>query len=162
MAQVVLQKVYEVWQSVEIEYTLQKKSLQQELRNSFGSYSSLIIYRNIGVNRQANTGSSSLYLLLYSKSKFFEINNIYRSSVDCSYLSLNKSISLDVLFFLVFCLQFVASCQQDKFVFLNNLSISDEAIVFEWFFKLLNDFAAEGLHTLFYVYKYITKADYKV
>lgn len=167
-AQVALQKAHEVRQSAEMERALQRKSLQQEPRNSFGGRPSLTIRRSIGVSRQANAGSSSLRPPLYGRSKSFEISNVYRSSVDRARPSvnsarpaLNRGVSLDVSSSLTLRSR-SAGRHQDKFAFLDDPSISDEATVFTRSFQLLDDFAAEGLRTLLYAHKYITEADYKV
>lgn len=161
-AQVALQKAHEVRQSAELERALQRKSLQQEPRNSFGGRPSLTIRRSIGVNRQSNNaGSSSLRPPLYGRSKSFEISNVYRSSVDRSRPSLNRGVSLDVSSSLILRSRSAAGRQSDKFGFLDDPSISDEATVFTRSFKLLDDFAAEGLRTLLYAHRYITEADYK-
>lgn len=160
-AQVALQKAHEVRQSAEMERALQRKSLQQEPRNSFGGRPSLTIRRSIGVNRQANPGSSNLRPPLYGRSKSFEISNVYRSSTDRSRPSLNRGVSLDVSSSLILRSRSAAGRHQDKFAFLDDPSISDEATVFTRSFKLLDDFAAEGLRTLLYAHKYINEADYK-
>lgn len=159
-AQVALQKAQEVRQSAEMERALQRKSLQQEPRNSFGGRPSLSIRRSIGVNRQPNAGSSSLRPPIYGRSKSFEINNVYRSSVDRSRPALNRGVSLDVSSSLTLRSRSAAG-RQEKLAFLDDPSISDEATVFTRSFQLLDDFAAEGLRTLLYAHKYITEADYK-
>lgn len=160
-AQVALQKAHEVRQSAEMERALQRKSLQQEPRNSFGGRPSLTIRRSIGVNRQASKGSSSLRPPLYGRSKSFEVSNVYRGSVDRSRPSLNRGVSLDVSSSLALRSRSAAGRQQEKFAFLDDPSIGDEATVFTRSFELLDDFAAEGLRTLLYAHKYITEADYK-
>ncbi|KAG8160657.1 hypothetical protein KVR01_008921 [Diaporthe batatas] len=160
-AQVALQKAKEVRQSAEVERALQRKSLQQEPRNSFGGRPSLTIRRSIGVNRQPNTGSSSLRPPLYGRSKSFEISNVYRSSTDRSRPSLNRGVSLDVSSSLALRSGSAAGRQQDRFAFLDDPSLGDEATVFTRSFKLLDDFAAEGLRTLLYAHKYIAEEDYK-
>lgn len=160
-AQVALQKAHEVRQSAEMERALQRKSLHQEPRNSFGGRPSLTIRRSIGVNRQANAGSSNLRPPLYGRSKSFEISNVYRGSTDRSRPSLNRGASLDVSSSLALRSRSAAGRQQDKFDFLDDPSLSDEATVFTRSFQLLDDFAAEGLRTLLYAHKYITEADYK-
>ncbi|KAI3397403.1 hypothetical protein diail_10734 [Diaporthe ilicicola] len=162
-AHVALQKAHEVRQSAELERALHRKSLHQEPRNSFGGRPSLTIRRSIGVNRPANpanAGSSSLRPPIYGRSKSFEISNVYRSSVDRSRPSLNRGVSLDVSSSLALRSRSAAG-RQDKFAFLDDPSISDEATVFTRSFKLLDDFAAEGLRTLLYAHKYIAEADYK-
>ncbi|KAJ0118727.1 hypothetical protein J7T55_012981 [Diaporthe amygdali] len=160
-AHIALQKAHEVRQSAEMERALQRKSLHQEPRNSFGGRPSLTIRRSIGVNRQVNAGSSSLRPPIYGRSKSFEISNVYRSSVDRSRPSLNRGVSLDVTSSLALHSRSAAGRQQDKFAFLDDPSISDEATIFARSFKLLDDFATEGLRTLLYAHKYITEADYK-
>ncbi|KAL1870202.1 drs2 neo1 protein [Diaporthe australafricana] len=159
-AHVALQKAHEVRQSAEMERALQRKSLHQEPRNSFGGRPSLTIRRSIGANRPGNALSASLRPPLYGRSKSFEVSNVYRSSVDRSRPSLSRGVSLDVSSSLALRSRSAAG-RQDKFAFLDDPSISDEATVFTRSFELLDDFAAEGLRTLLYAHKYITEADYK-
>lgn len=159
-AHVALQKAHEVRQSAEMERALQRKSLHQEPRNSFGGRPSLTIRRSIGANRPANAVSASLRPPLYGRSKSFEVSNVYRSSVDRSRPSLSRGVSLDVSSSLALRSRSAAG-RQNKFDFLDDPSISDEATVFTRSFQLLDDFAAEGLRTLLYAHKYITEADYR-
>lgn len=49
----------------------------------------------------------------------------------------------------------------EKFAFLDNPSINDDATVFTRSFELLDDFATEGLRTLLLAHKFIPESDYQ-
>ncbi|KAF3767296.1 hypothetical protein M406DRAFT_89812 [Cryphonectria parasitica EP155] len=162
MAQVALQKAQEVRQSADMERALQRKSLQQEPRNSFGGRPSLTIRRSIGGNR-SSIAASNLRPPMSGRSKSFEINSVY-SAQDRSRPSLTRGLSLDVTPFLTPSSprsRSVAGRQANKFAFLDDPSINDEATIFTRSFKLLDDFATEGLRTLLFAHKYISEADYQ-
>lgn len=161
MAQVALQKAQEVRESAEMERALQRKSLQQEPRNSFGGRPSLTIRRSIGVNRP-NAGGSTLRPPIYGRSKSFEIGSVY-SADDRSRPSLARGMSLDVTPTLTPHSPRSRSAvgrQTDKFAFLDDPSISDEGAIFTRSFQLLDDFATEGLRTLLYAHKFISETEY--
>ncbi|KUI54532.1 hypothetical protein VP1G_01891 [Cytospora mali] len=159
MSQVAIQKAEEVRQSVEMERALHRKSLQNEPRNSFGGRPSLTIRRSIGVNRPVGQ-SSNLRPPVYSRSKSFEIGSFY-SPEDRLRPSLNRGVSLDVTPSLTPRSRSTAGRQNDKFAFLNDPSINDDATVFTRSFKLLDDFATEGLRTLLFAHKFIPETDYQ-
>lgn len=162
MAQVALQKAEEVRQSAEMERALQRKSLQQEPRNSFGGRPSLTIRRSIGVNRPSIGGPSGLRPQIYGRSKSFEINSVY--SEERPRPSLTRGMSLDVTPSATPLSPRSRSAigrEADKFAFLDDPSVNDEATIFSRSFKLLDDFATEGLRTLLYAHKFITEADYQ-
>lgn len=159
MAQVALQKAEEVKQSAEMERALQRKSLQQEPRNSFGGRPSLTIRRSIGGNRPS-IGGSGLRPPIYGRSKSFDINNVYAME-ERSRPSLSRGTSLDVTPSLTPRARSAVGRRGDKFAFLDDPSISDEATIFTRSFQLLDDFATEGLRTLLYAHKYIPETEYQ-
>lgn len=162
MAQVALQKAQEVRNSAEMERTMQRKSLQQEARNSFGARPSLTMRRSVGVNRP-NAGGSTLRPPIYGRSNSFEVGSRY-SSDDRSQPSVARGMSLDMTpsptphpsrsWAAV-------GRQTDKFAFLDDPSISDEETIFTRSFQLLDDFATEGLRTLLYAHKFISETEYQ-
>lgn len=162
MAQVALQKAEEVRHSAEIDRALQRKSLQQEPRNSFGGRPSLTIRRG-GVN-MPNAGGSTLRPPIYGRSKSFEISHVY-SSENHSRPPLTRGMSLEVTPSLTPHSPRSRSTRgglADSFTFLDDPSIHDEAAVFTRSFKLLDEFATEGLRTLLFAHKFISEADYTV
>lgn len=161
MAHLAVQKAQEVRQSAEMERALQRKSLQQEPRNSFGGRPSLTIRRSVGGNRPA---ASSLRPPIYGRSKSFEISSIYGAG-DRSRPSLTRGMSLDVTPSHSPTSprsRSVAGGHADKFAFLDDPSINDEGTIFTRSFKLLDDFATEGLRTLLFAHKFISESDYQV
>lgn len=159
MAQVALQKAEEVKQSAEMERALQRKSLQQEPRNSFGGRPSLTIRRSIGGNRPS-IGGSGLRPPIYGRSKSFDINNVYAME-ERSRPSLSRGASLDVTPSLTPRARSAVGRRGDKFDFLDDPSINDEATIFTRSFQILDDFATEGLRTLLYAHKYIPETEYQ-
>ena len=160
MAHVAMQKAEEVRQSAEVERALQRKSMQNELRNSFGGRPSMTIRRSIGINRAAGP-SSSLRPPIYSRSKSFEISSVYNSE-DRLRPSLARGVSLDVTPSLTTTRSRSAAGRHlDKFAFLDDPSINDDAAVFTRSFQLLDDFATEGLRTLLFAHKFIPEVDYQ-
>lgn len=166
MAQVAIQKAQEVRDSAEMQRALQRKSLQQEPRNSFGGRPSLTIRRSMGVNRPSAGRSSTSRPPIYGRSKSFEIGSVYRfSSEDRSRPPLTRGMSLDVTPALTpnspRSRSAVGGRQADKFAFLDDPSLSDEATIFTRSFQLLDDFATEGLRTLLYAHRFISATDYQ-
>lgn len=159
MAQVALQKAEEVKQSAEMERALQRKSLQQEPRNSFGGRPSLTIRRSIGGNRPS-IGGSGLRPPIYGRSKSFDINNVYAME-ERSRPSLSRGASLDVTPSLSPRARSAVGRRGDKFDFLDDPSLNDEATIFTRSFQLLDDFATEGLRTLLYAHKFIPETEYQ-
>lgn len=159
MAQVALQKAEEVKQSAEMDRALQRKSLQQEPRNSFGGRPSLTIRRSIG-GKRPNIGGSNLRPPIYGRSKSFEINSVYAME-DRSRPSLSRGVSLDVTPSLTPRARSAVGRRSDKFDFLDDPAIHDEATIFTRSFQLLDDFATEGLRTLLYAHKFIPEAEYQ-
>lgn len=158
-----LQKAQEVKQSIEMERALHRKSLQQEPRNSFGGRPSMTIRRSIGIARPSNAGSSGLRPPANGRSKSFEIGNVYRPE-DHSRPGLRRGVSLDVTPALIPRAPRAGSAvgqRFDKFAFLDDPSITDDAAIFARSFELLDDFATEGLRTLLYAHKFIPEPEYQ-
>lgn len=158
-----LQKAKEVKQSIEMERALHRKSLQQEPRNSFGGRPSMTIRRSVGIARTSNVGSSSLRPSMYGRSKSFEIGNVYRPE-DRSRPVLNRGVSLEVAPTVSpRAPRSGAAIGQrlERFGFLDDPSITDDAAIFTRSFQLLDDFATEGLRTLLYAHKFIPEQEYQ-
>ncbi|CAN8101972.1 unnamed protein product [Discula destructiva] len=159
MAHVALQKAEEVRQSAEMDRAIQRKSLQQEPRNSFGGRPSLTIRRSMGGPRPS-IGGSGLRPPFQGRSKSFEINNVYGMD-ERSRPSLSRGASLDIAPTLTARARSTAGRRGNKFDFLDDPGISEEGTVFTRSFQLLDDFASEGLRTLLYAHKFIPEADYQ-
>lgn len=163
LANSALQKAREVKQSIEMERALHRKSLQQEPRNSFGGRPSMTIRRSIGIAPPSNAGSSGMRPSVYGRSKSFEIGNVYRPD-DRSRPALNRGVSLEVTPSMSPRAPRSGSAvghRVDKFGFLDDPSISDDAAIFTRSFQLLDDFATEGLRTLLYAHKFIPETEYQ-
>lgn len=158
LANSALQKAKEVKQSIEMERALHRKSLQQEPRNSFGGRPSMTIRRSIGITRPSNAGSSGLRPPINGRSKSFEIGNVYRHE-DHSRPGLSRGVSLDVT--PAVSPRAPRSQRFDRFGFLDDPSITDDAAIFTRSFELLDDFATEGLRTLLYAHKFIPEPEYQ-
>lgn len=159
MAHVAIQKAEEVRQSIDTERALHRKSLQNEPRNSFGGRPSLTIRRSIGLNRTSGP-STTPRPPIYSRSKSFEIGSMY-STEDRSRPPLTRGVSLDVTHSLMLRSRSAFGQQTEKFAFLDDPSLSDDAEIFTRSFKLLDDFATEGLRTLLFAHKFIPEQDYQ-
>lgn len=155
LANSAMQKAKEVKRSIEMERALHRKSLQQEPRNSFGGRPSMTIRRSIGVSHPSNAGSSGQRPSIYGRSKSFEIGNVYRPE-DLSRPPLGRGVSLEMTPSVS-----PRMPRTDRFGFLDDPSISDDAAIFTRSFKLLDDFATEGLRTLLYAHKFITESEYQ-
>lgn len=158
LAQVALQKAEEVKQSADLERAMQRKSLQQEPRNSFGGRPSLTIRRSIGGPRRS-MGHSGLRPPLYGRSKSFEINSVYAMD-DRSRPSLSRGASLDVTPALTPRTRSTVGQRGETFKFLDDPGISEEGTIFTRSFQLLDEFATEGLRTLLYAHKFVPEMEY--
>ncbi|ROW16574.1 hypothetical protein VPNG_01460 [Cytospora leucostoma] len=159
MAQIAIQKAEEVRQSLEMERALQRKSLHNDPRNSFGGRPSMTIRRSFGVNRAAGL-SSTLHPPDYSRSKSFELSSVHRPA-KFTRPALSRGVSLDMAPSLLPRSKPVASPRMDKFAFLDAQSIKDDAIVFTRSFELLENFAKEGLRTLLFAHKFVSEEEYQ-
>lgn len=162
MAQVALQKAQEVRESAEMERALQRKSLHQEPRNSFGGRPSLTLRRSMGASRPP-ARSSTLRPSMSERSQSFDIGNMHRSD-DHLRPSMTRGISLDATPGLTPHSprsHTAAGRPMEKFAFLDDSAISDEGTIFTRSFQLLDDFAAEGLRTLLYAHKFVSETDYR-
>lgn len=163
LANSALQKAREVKQSIEMERALHRKSLQQEPRNSFGGRPSMTIRRSIGIARPSNVGQSSLRPSINGRSKSFEISSVYHPE-DRSRPVLSRGLSLEVASSVSPRAPRSGSAvgqNSDRFGFLDDPLISDDAAIFTRSFKLLDDFATEGLRTLLYAHKFIPEPEYQ-
>lgn len=163
LANSAMQKAQEVKQSIEMERALHRKSLQQEPRNSFGGRPSMTIRRSIGIASPPNAGPSGLRPSVNGRSKSFEIGSVYRPE-DRSRPVLSRGLSLEVTPSVSPRAPRSGSAvgqRFDRFGFLDDPLISDDAAIFTRSFKLLDDFATEGLRTLLYAHKFIPEPEYQ-
>ncbi|PFH57354.1 hypothetical protein XA68_15195 [Ophiocordyceps unilateralis] len=155
-----MQRAHEVRKSADLEREMQRRSEQQEPRNSFGGRRSLTVWRNAEVATDASGGRRSLA----SRSRSFEVNKMTRSSVDRPRTSVlaRRGVSLDVSRN-----QSTSSTaahlrpQHDRLDFLNDPAMHDESEVFNRCFRHLDDFATEGLRTLVYAQRFISDSEYR-
>lgn len=171
LAHLAIQKANEVRQSVEIERALQRKSEQFEPRNSFGGRPSLNIRRSLALDGQNNrrslaldgqaiAGPSNSRPSMASRSKSFEIGKMTRSedrprpplvTRNTSHISQSAMPQSPT----------VTEYSSDKFSFLDDPAVSDDATIFSRCFKHLDEFATEGLRTLLFAHKYISETEYQ-
>lgn len=155
MAGVAIQKANEVRQSAEMERALHRKSMQMEPRNSFGGRPSLTIRRSIGGD------PSGLRPPMPARSKSSDFESFYRAEDRSRPPRVRDGrMSLEVTPAPSPRARSTAGRYPDKFTFLEDPSVSDDAEIFARSFKLLDDFATEGLRTLLFAHKFIPEADY--
>ncbi|TLD29123.1 hypothetical protein PspLS_04235 [Pyricularia sp. CBS 133598] len=166
-ANLALQKVQEVRQSVEAEKEALRHSEAREPRNSLGGRPSLDLRRHAGY---ADAGSSGIFAKrpsMSNRSKSFEAQSRARRSTDLVRPSLQlRTMSFDL-----------KRSRNDasgsallspppvtqlpaKLEVLEDPSVSDDGVVFTRCFKHLDDFASEGLRTLVYAQKFLSESDY--
>lgn len=154
-----MQKATEIRQSADLEHEMQRRSEQNQPRNSFGGRPSLTVRRNPNVSRP----EPSRRRPMAPRSKSFEIGKFVRSSEDgLRPGTFARGMSMDVNRG-----NARKSLNQhnqqlpDNLQFLDDPSIHDEAEVFSKCFKHLDDFATEGLRTLLFAQKDISEQDYR-
>lgn len=173
LAEVAKQKASEVRKSVDLENELMRRSEQQETRNSFGGRPSLTMLR-----RKSGLGASAAYIpgrnslaLPIADTDPAGVSVLRSKSVDRPRRSMDKIQSrLGVRTFSIEVPQTTTvpslkyrqrpEVDDDRFAFLDDMSIMDESVVFSKCFRHLDDFASEGLRTLLYARKFISKAEY--
>ncbi|KAK3318802.1 hypothetical protein B0H66DRAFT_517154 [Apodospora peruviana] len=163
MANLAMQKASELRKSLELDHELQRKSEAREPRNSFGGRPSLTIRRSVGVARHSTTAGTSLRPPPASRSKSFETSKLsVRPSDDRPRLSLAaRTVSFDVSGEKSLLSPTIYRAVPDKFAFLDDPSISDDATIFTRCFKHIDDFATEGLRTLLFAHRFLTDSEYK-
>ncbi|PHH70937.1 hypothetical protein CDD80_5648 [Ophiocordyceps camponoti-rufipedis] len=156
------QRAHEVRKSAELEREMQRRSEQQEPRNSFGGRRSMTVRRNVEAVADGGAAPVTGWRSLASRSRSFEVHNLARSSVDRPRTSAvaRRGVSLDVS-----CNQGSTAShlrpQHDRLDFLNDAALHDESEVFSRCFKHLDDFATEGLRTLVYAQRFVSDSEYR-
>jgi phospholipid-translocating ATPase len=160
LAHLAIQKAHEVRKSADLEHELHRQSEQKEPRNSFGGRPSLAIRRSSGISRTASIGPRNSMAL---RSKSFEIHKLgvfdnrltasipaaRTASFDVSPYSTPQHSSLNL------------NQLPDRFRFLENSLVWDDAAIFTQCFKHLDEFATEGLRTLLFAQRFLSEQDYK-
>ncbi|KAI6381295.1 hypothetical protein MCOR25_001229 [Pyricularia grisea] len=166
-ANLALQKVQEVRQSVEAEKEALRHSEAREPRNSLGGRPSLDLRRQGGYTDAGSSGLVPKRPSFGSRSKSFETQSRARRSADLVRPSLQlRTMSFDLkrsrneplgnaLLSPPPLIQLPA-----KLEVLEDPSVSDDGVVFTRCFKHLDDFASEGLRTLVYAQKFLSESDY--
>ncbi|KAH8841375.1 hypothetical protein MCOR31_009469 [Pyricularia oryzae] len=166
-ANLALQKVQEVRQSVEVEKEALRHSEAREPRNSLGGRPSLDLRRHGGYADAGLSGTFAKRPSMSDRSKSFEAHSRARRSADLVRPSLQlRTMSFDLkrsrndpsgsaLLSAPALTQLPA-----KFEVLEDPSVNDDGVVFTRCFKHLDDFASEGLRTLVYAQKFLSESDY--
>lgn len=159
LANLARQKAEEVRKSADREHEMIRRSEQLEPRNSFGGRPSLSISRK-SMALQGQPGPSRMRPAI-ERSKSVEAPHM-RNSDDRSRPSLGvRTVSLDISKTLSPYSPMAAPVEDERFGFLSDPLINDEAEVFTRCFKHLDEFASEGLRTLLYARKFIPEHEYK-
>lgn len=169
LANLAMQKVHEVRQSVEAEKEVLRHSEVREPRNSLGGRPSLDL-RKLHAGH-ADAGPSGLYAKSTSmgdRSKSFDAQNRARRSADLVRPALQlRTMSVDLkrsrnespgraLLSPPPLTQLPA-----KLEVIEDPSVDDDSVVFTRCFKHLDDFASEGLRTLVYSQRFLSESEYK-
>ena len=125
-------KSQEVRKSFQIERDLQRKSEQNDHRNSFGGRPSLTLRGRNSLDVNTLSRRETLEVPRFSQSE----KPSFRPSVEQKRLGRNKFDCLD------------------------DPAVSDDAVIFSQCFMHLNDFATEGLRTLLFAHKELSQEDY--
>ncbi|KAI1825513.1 hypothetical protein F4861DRAFT_193755 [Xylaria intraflava] len=161
LAQLAKEKATEVRKSADLEHELVRRSEQLEVRNSFGGNPSFTLRRSFVGNRDSLDPKQLVQRPPLERSRSAEPSRS-RSFDSRGRPSLNiRTASLDVVKTLSKTSPLTpVSSAYDKFNFLDDPSIMDEATVFSRCFKHLDEFATEGLRTLLVARKFIPEAEY--
>ncbi|KAK3391267.1 hypothetical protein B0H63DRAFT_558088 [Podospora didyma] len=186
MAHLAHQKAQELRRSLEVERELQRKSEAREPRNSFGGRPSFTAARpSIGMTRRSFGAAGPSSPLNPSSS----LNPGTHSRLVSNRPAANRSVSFDVGRLLlshsnerlrpplqVRTVSFDVSHDRttptvrpptprspgasDKYAFLDDPSVSDDAAIFSRCFKHIDDFSTEGLRTLLFAQRFLTEQEY--
>ncbi|KAI0423943.1 hypothetical protein F5Y09DRAFT_325750 [Xylaria sp. FL1042] len=161
LAQLAKEKASEVRKSADLEREMLRRSEQLEPRNSFGGRPSFTLRRSFATNRDSLDVPQLAKRPILERSRSVEPSRS-RFSEDKSRPSLNiRTTSLDIVKRLSRTGPLTPiSPAQNKFSFLEEPSIMDEATVFDRCFRHLDEFATEGLRTLLVARKFIAEAEY--
>ncbi|KAH8895828.1 phospholipid-translocating P-type ATPase [Thozetella sp. PMI_491] len=164
MAHLAMRKANEVRQSTELEHELQRRSEAREPRNSFGGRPSLTIKKSI--RRQGSAAGPSSARPPASRSVSFEAATKLSMSDDRHPPKLGlRTVSFDYRPRVSHASPSTPATSRspldDKFAFLEDPSVSDDAEIFTRCFKHIDDFATEGLRTLLFAHKYLTEKEYQ-
>ena len=162
MANLAKQKANEVRKSLDLEHQLQRKSEAHEPRNSFGGRPSLTIRRSTGIARHSAMAGPSKRPIP-DRSKSFEANNLsVYPTEDRPRPSLAvRTVSFDVTPGNALLSPTASHFAPDKYAFLDDPSVSDDATIFTQCFKHIDDFATEGLRTLLFAHRFLADSEYK-
>ncbi|KAI8629194.1 P-type ATPase [Xylariaceae sp. FL1651] len=162
LAQLAKEKATEVRKSADLEHEMLRRSEQLEPRNSFGGRPSITLRRSFAANRDSLDPSQLTVRPNLTRSRSVEPSRP-RLSEDKGRPSLNiRTASLDVVKTLSKTSPLTPRLPtNNKFSFLEEPSIMDEATIFSRCFKHLDEFATEGLRTLLVGRKFISEAEYK-
>ncbi|KAM7195758.1 hypothetical protein V8F20_007328 [Naviculisporaceae sp. PSN 640] len=162
MANLAMQKANEVRKSLDLEQQLQRRNEAQEPRNSFGGRPSLTIRRSMGIARHSAAASSSKRPIA-NRSQSFEVSKLSaRPAEALSRPSLAiRNVSFDVSSGKALLSPTLSHATPEKYAFLDDPSINDDATIFTRCFKHIDDFATEGLRTLLFAHRFLTDSEYK-
>ncbi|GAP91940.2 putative p-type ATPase [Rosellinia necatrix] len=161
LAQLAKEKATEVRKSADIDREMARRSEQLEVRNSFGGRPSFTLRRSFVGNRDSLDPGQPTKRPNLERSRSAQ-PAAPRLSQDKARPSLNiRTTSLDVVRVLSKTSPMIpVSPAQNKFSFLEESSIMDEAAIFSRCFRHLDEFATEGLRTLLVARKFISEAEY--
>ncbi|KAI0406800.1 hypothetical protein F4802DRAFT_76538 [Xylaria palmicola] len=160
LAQLAKEKATEVRKSAEIEHEMARRSEQLEVRNSFGGRPSFTLRRSFATNRDSLDPSQLAQRPILERSRSLDPSRS-RLSIDKGRPSLNvRTMSLDVAKRMSKTSPLDPVFPMDRFSFLDDLSMMDEATVFNLCFRHLDEFATEGLRTLLVARRFIPEAEY--
>ncbi|KAK3687564.1 hypothetical protein B0T22DRAFT_478870 [Podospora appendiculata] len=162
MAHLAMQKAGELRKSLDLDREMLRKSESREPRNSFGGRPSLTVRRSIGFARHSNVAGPS-YPPDASRSKSFDASKSpFRSSGDRPRLHLEvRTFSYDAQHPRAIASPTFAHTMPDRYAFLDDPSICDDAAIFSRCFKHIDDFATEGLRTLLFAHKFLSEKEYR-
>ncbi|KAK0636991.1 hypothetical protein B0T17DRAFT_587979 [Bombardia bombarda] len=167
MAHLAMQKANELRKSLDLDHQMLRKSESREPRNSFGGRPSLTIRRSINV-AGLGTAAGNSQRPPASRSKSFETSRLpcYQLDERLRPQSIARTVSFDIpsqrgtkpptsAAFKV------PDEVPEKYLFLEDPSICDDAAIFTRCFKHIDDFATEGLRTLLFAHRFLTKQEYE-
>jgi len=145
LAHLAIQQANEVRKSVELERELERKSMTQEPRNSFGGRPSLVLRRSGGVSRVASSSMDA------SRSKSLDLIRNGRKSVD----RLRPQIAVRSVSFAGSSMAGSRSTGR-----LKEIPCASDSAVFSQCFRHLDGYANEGLRTLLFAHRYLSEEEY--
>ncbi len=167
MAHLAMQKASEVRKSQDLEHELQRRSEAREPRNSFGGRPSLTIRKTTLRRQESSSGlGSKRERPTPNRSVSFEVSTKLSMSEDRRHPKLGiRTVSFEThsphrTSNLSATPATPRPPLEEKFTFLEDPSVSDDAEIFTRCFKHIDDFATEGLRTLLFAHKFLTEQEY--